>query len=103
MVPAFKPPLDVYAAINEELKERKIDGTGTVSTSLPMKLRSAISRNDRAAVEKEFQSWEPLIGLPFTRESGEAMIEDLGRSVGERVSQNCDISYSCSYPTWRNE
>jgi hypothetical protein len=127
----YAAQLDVYATIYEELNERKIDGTGVISTSLPMKLRSAISKNDRAAIEKEFLSWEPLIGLPFTRESREATIEDFGRvvdcieegrfpplqpkkleedyagrgrSFGERVCQNCDIRYSCSsYRAWRLE
>jgi hypothetical protein len=127
----YAAQLAVYATIYEELKGCRIDGTGVVATSLPMKLRAAISRNDPAAIDKEFQAWEPLINLPFTRESRDATIENFGRvvdcieegrfpplpperleedyagrgrSIGERICQNCDIRYSCStYRAWRLE
>ena len=128
---AYAAQLDVYATIYEELKARRIDGTGVIATSIPLKLRGAISRNDPAATNREFQAWEPLIGLPYTRESREATVEDFGRvvdcieeghfppiqperldedyagrgrSFGERICQNCDIRYSCpSYRSWRLE
>ncbi|MBE3063772.1 MAG: hypothetical protein IMZ69_01990 [Spirochaetes bacterium] len=62
-----------------------------VATSLPLWLHAAISRNDPAAIDKAFHSWEPLIELPFTRESRDAPIEDFGRIV------DCiDVRYSCS-------
>jgi len=83
--------LAVYATIYEELKRRRIDGTGVVATSLPLRLRAAISRNDPAAIDKEFHSWEPLIELPFTRESRDATIEDFGRIVN-----HIDVRSSCS-------
>lgn len=127
----YAAQLDVYATIYEELKGGKIDGTGVISTGIPLKLRNAISANDQAAIDKEFRSWEPLIPLPFARESREATIQDFGRvvdeieegqfsplppeklekdyagrgrSFGERICQNCDIRYSCvSYRAWRLE
>lgn len=127
----YAAQLAVYATIYEELKGRRIDGTGVVATSLPLKLRAAINRNDPAAIDKEYQGWEPLIDLPLTRESRDKTIEDFGRvvdcieegrfpplppdrldedyagrghSVGERICQNCDIRYSCSsYRAWRLE
>ena len=125
----YAAQLDVYATIYEELKGHKIDGTGIISTSLPTRLRDAMNSGDEAAVSKELASWEPLIPLPFTRESRDATIGDFGRvvdcieegvfsppppdrleeayagrgrSFGERVCQNCDIRYSCSsYRAWR--
>jgi hypothetical protein len=127
----YAAQLDVYATIYEELKGGKIDGTGVISTGIPVKLRNAISADDQAAIDKEFRSWEPLIPLPFTRESRDATIRDFGRvvdsieegrfpplapekleedyagrgrSIGERICQNCDIRYSCvSYRAWRLE
>jgi hypothetical protein len=81
---AYAAQLDVYATIYEELKARRIDGTGVIATSIPLKLRGAISRSDPAATDREFQAWEPLIGLPYTRESRDR--------------------YSCpSYQSWRLE
>lgn len=128
---AYAAQLDVYATIYEELKAKRIDGTGVIATSIPLKMRGAISRNDPAAIEREYRTWEPLIGLPFTRESREATVKDFGRvvdsieegvfppvppdrleedfagrgrSFGERICQNCDIRYSCaSYRSWRLE
>jgi len=125
----YAAQLEVYAAIYEELKGRKIDGTGIVSTGLPAGLRAAMSAGDEAATAKEFEVWKPLIRLPFTRESRDATIEDFGRvvdcieegrfppqapdfldkdfagkgrSFGNRVCQNCDVRYSCSsYRAWR--
>lgn len=127
----YAAQLDVYATIYEDLRGRRVDGTGIVSTSLPARLRSAMSAGDEAAVEKELDSWEPLIRLPFTRESRDATIEDFGsvvdaieegrfspppptrldedyagkgRSFGERVCQTCDMRFSCSsYRSWRLE
>lgn len=125
----YASQLDVYATIYEELKGDHIDGTGIVSTGLPVRLRDAMSAGDQAAIEKELKIWEPLIPLPFSRESRDATLVDFGRvvdciedgefppplpdrleepfagrgrSFGERVCQNCDIRYSCSsYRAWR--
>jgi hypothetical protein len=125
----YAAQLDVYATIYEELKGGRIDGTGIVSTNLPVRLRAAIIRNDLIAIEKEYRTWEPLIPLPFTRETRDATINDFGRvvdcieegrfpplpaekldedyagrgrSIGERVCQHCDIRYSCpAYRSWR--
>jgi len=127
----YAAQLNVYATIYEELKGRKIDGTGIVSTSLPARLRAALGAHDEAAVERQLADWEPLIRLPFTREGREATIADFGaavdhieegdfappslerleedyagrgKSFGERICQNCDIRYSCSsYRAWRLE
>jgi hypothetical protein len=127
----YAAQLDVYATIYEDLRGRHIDGTGVVATSLPERLRSAISAGDDRAIARELEAWEPLIRLPFTPESRDATIQDFGRVVdsieegcfsppspdqleesyagkgrtfGERVCQSCDIRYSCSsYRTWRFE
>ena len=91
--------LTVHATISEKLKGHRIDGTGVVATSLPLRLRAAISRNDPAAIDKEFHSWEPLIEMPFTRGSRDATIENFGRIVNR-----IDVRYSCSvYRNWRLE
>lgn len=125
----YASQLDVYATIYEELKGERIDGTGIISTGLPIRLRAAMSAGDQMAIEKELRAWEPLIPLTFSRESRDATIADFGRvvdciedgefspppserldeayagrgrSFGERVCQNCDIRYSCSsYRSWR--
>lgn len=125
----YAAQLEVYAAIYEELKDRRIDGIGVVSTGLPARLRAAISAGDEEATRREFEAWEPLIRLPFTRESRDATIEDFGRivdcievgcfppkapesldedfagkgrSFGNRVCQNCDVRFSCSsFRSWR--
>jgi hypothetical protein len=75
------------------------------------------------------KAWQPLIRMPFTRESRDATIEDFGsvvdaieerafpppsperleedfagkgRSFAGRVCQNCDARFSCSsYRAWR--
>jgi hypothetical protein len=125
----YAAQLEVYATIYEELKGRHIDGTGVVSTALPVRLKAAMSAGDDDAIAHEMEAWEPLIRLPFTRESRDATIEDFGRvvdsieeglysppsperleedfagkgrSFGDRVCQNCDVRFSCSsYRTWR--
>lgn len=125
----YAAQLEVYATIYEELKGRRIDGTGIISTALPARLRSAIRSGDDAAIEKELSAWEPLIKMPFTREARKETIEDFGRTVdaiedghfppmpperldedfagkgrsfGNRVCQNCDARFSCSsYRYWR--
>ncbi|HUW42363.1 MAG TPA: PD-(D/E)XK nuclease family protein [Rectinemataceae bacterium] len=125
----YAAQLDVYATIYEELKGRRIDGTGIISTSLPTRLKDAMNAGDSAAIARELSSWEPLIPLPFSRESRDATIADFGRvvdciedgdfsppppdrldeayagrgrSFGEKVCQNCDVRFSCSsYRTWR--
>lgn len=125
----YAAQLEVYATIYEELRGKKIDGTGVISTGLPARLRQAMASGDEAAMERELEAWEPLIRLPFTRASRDATVEAFGRvvdrieegdfqpqpterldedfagrgrSFGERVCQNCDVRYSCSsYRAWR--
>ena len=51
--------LAVYATIYEELKGRRIDGTGVVAISPPLWLRAAISRNDPAAIDEDYERTRP--------------------------------------------
>lgn len=125
----YAAQLDVYAAIYEDLRGKRIDGTGVVSTQLPQKLRAAMGANDGDAVRKELEAWEPLIRLPFSREGRDRTVEEFGRAVdaieegrfsppplqrleedftgrgklfGNIVCQNCDVRYSCSsFRDWR--
>jgi hypothetical protein len=125
----YAAQLEVYAAIYEELKGRRIDGTGVISTALPARLRGAIRAGEESAIERELAAWQPLLRMPFTRESRDATVEDFGRvvdkieecsfppqptarldedfagkgrSFGNRVCQNCDVRFSCaSYRAWR--
>lgn len=125
----YAAQLEVYATIYEELKGRRINGTGVISTALPARLRAAIGSGSEDVIERELADWQPLIRMPFTRESRDGTIEDFGRvvdaiescafppqpperldedfagrgrSFGNRVCQNCDVRFSCaSYRAWR--
>lgn len=119
----YEKQLNVYAHIWQGLRQQALDKTAIIATSLPVTLREAIYRNNLKSIEREIETWQPLIDIPFNQEKVDETIADFGQVVdaiesrqfqppsldrlktklaGKKVSfavqvcRNCDARFSCS-------
>jgi hypothetical protein len=117
----FEKQLNVYSYIWNELRDAPLDHTAIISLSLPEALSEAVRANDRARIEKEMTSWNPLMEIPLDDRHVKDTVKDFGHVVdavesnefspasvsrlrqdygggkfATRVCRNCDARFSCS-------
>jgi hypothetical protein len=119
----YERQLNVYADIYESLRESRVDGTAVISTALPARLRKALSGDPRLSLEREIESWSPVVEMNYSREAVERTIKEFGEvvegieegrfhpadrrtldqdyggrgySFAVEVCRNCDARFSCS-------
>lgn len=62
---SYAAQLNIYAYIWRELRGNEVHDMGIIAVQLPDQLRDAIRRGDQSAIERELQSWNPLVRLPL--------------------------------------
>jgi hypothetical protein len=114
--------LNVYAYIWERLRERELDDTAVIATSLPEAMREAIARRDKDRITSELEKWQPLIPIHFDENAVQQTVDQFGevvdsieegafaprpvddlferpeegaRAFATRVCRNCDARFSC--------
>lgn len=77
----YAKQLNVYAYIWQHLRRQTLDETAIICTTLPDGLRHALRSGDAARIQKEMQSWQPIVQLPFDTQHVQAMIADFAAVV----------------------
>ncbi len=117
----YKPQLNVYAYIWQNLKNEIVHETSIIATRPPDTVMEAVESKDPEMVRKACETWEPVINIPYNlNDAGKTidsfsktvdMIEDhefsprassllSQRGVKENtfatdVCRNCDARFSC--------
>jgi CRISPR/Cas system-associated exonuclease Cas4 (RecB family) len=84
----YESQLNVYAHIYENLRKNRLDHTAIISTSLPDNVKTALSQNDAAALERAFKSWDPVIEINYEHERVERTIDEFAKVV-DKIEGHC--------------
>lgn len=122
-LPYYAEQLNVYTYIWQILRKNALDHTAIISTSYPRSLDQALQDDNPARIAHEFETWEPVIEIPFRQSDVAEMIESFGAVVdqieskdfapapidkleseyknvkgtfGNKVCRFCDARFSCS-------
>ncbi len=117
----YEEQLNVYAHVWQELRKNKLDLTAVISTSVPQSLRDAMRSGNAVRIEKEFQSWNPVIPIAIHQDKVAKTIDSFAEVVDKiedgvfpcpsisdlkqkvtgneifatNVCRNCDGRFSC--------
>lgn len=118
----YKEQLYIYSYIWKKLQGNELDNTAVISTPLPDRLEMAIRKRNPELIQREVESWQPIIPIGYEEEEVEEMINNFGEVVEKiessefappdvdvllnkpngmksvfavQVCRNCDVRFSC--------
>jgi hypothetical protein len=114
--------LNIYAHIWQNLRGQPLDEVAIIATAYPETLRDALAAQDEEKMLREFEAWDPVVGIDVDPDHVQKVIRDFGRvvdciedgefgpapldvlkapfgkkdtSFGSAVCRNCDARFSC--------
>ena len=118
----YEGQLNIYAHIWQNLRGQPLDEVAIIATAYPEAMRDADAQNREKDFLREFEEWDPVVGIEVDPSHVERIIRDFGRvvdciedgkfgpapvealnaafgkkntSFGNAVCRNCDARFSC--------
>jgi hypothetical protein len=118
----YEGQLNIYAHIWQNLRGQPLDEVAIIATAYPETLRDALLAQNEEDMLREFEAWDPVVGIEVDTDHVETIIRDFGRVVdciedgefapaplevlnspfgkknalfGTAVCRNCDARFSC--------
>jgi hypothetical protein len=118
----YEGQLNIYAHIWQNLRGQRLDEVAIIATAYPETLRDALAAQNEEEMLREFEAWDPVVGIEVDPDHVQNIIRDFGRvvdciengefqpaplkvlktpvgnkntSFGTAVCRNCDARFSC--------
>ena len=118
----YEGQLNIYAHIWQNLRGQPLDEVAIIATAYPETLRDALAAQNEEELLREFEAWDPVVGIEVDPDHVQNIIRDFGRAVdciedgefapvplevlkspfgkrnalfGTSVCRNCDARFSC--------
>jgi hypothetical protein len=118
----YEGQLNIYAHIWQNLRGQPLDEVAIIATAYPEALRDALAAQQEEEFLREFEAWDPVVGIDVDPDHVQTIIRDFGRvvdciedgefgpapldvlkapfgkknaSFGTAVCRNCDARFSC--------
>jgi PD-(D/E)XK nuclease superfamily protein len=118
----YEGQLNIYAHIWQNLRGQPLDEVAIIATAYPDGMKDALAMQDEEQMLREFEEWDPIVGIEVNPDHVENIIRDFGRAVdciengefapaplevlksqfgkknalfGTSVCRNCDARFSC--------
>jgi hypothetical protein len=119
----YEGQLNIYAHIWQNLRGQPLDEVAIIATAYPETLRDALAAQNEEDLLREFEAWDPVVGIDVDPDHVQKIIGDFGRvvdciedgefgpapldvlkapfgkkdtSFGSAVCRNCDARFSCA-------
>jgi hypothetical protein len=80
-IDSYAAQLNLYAYIWRELRGQQLHEMGVIAIQLPEGLREALRLGDADEIKRHFEGWNPLVPIPFSRDSVELVFEQIADTV----------------------
>lgn len=118
----YEGQLNIYAHIWQNLRGQPLDEVAIIATAYPDGMKDALAMQNEEQLLREFEEWNPIVGIEVDPAHVEKVIRDFGRAVdciengefapaplevlksqfgkknalfGTSVCRNCDARFSC--------
>ncbi len=118
----YEGQLNIYAHIWKNLRGQPLDEVAIIATAYPESVRDALAAQHEEEMLREFEEWDPVVGIEVDPTHVEKIIRDFGRVVdciedgkfepapldvlnssygkknttfGTAICRNCDARFSC--------
>ena len=118
----YEDQLDIYAHIWHNLRGQPLDETAIIATAYPDGVKDALEAGDEIRLEKELETWDPLVEIEVNPEHVKRIVKEFGEIVdcieegkfdpapleklktrisgdsalfATRICRNCDTRFSC--------
>ncbi len=119
----YEGQLNIYAHIWQNLRGQPLDEVAIIATAYPESVRDAMAAQNEEEMLREFEEWNPVVGIEVDPTHVDKIIRDFGRvvdyiedgvfepapldvlnsqfgkkkaSFGTAVCRNCDARFSCN-------